>query len=99
MRSSFPCRAQLKTSAVSVSVLQSGSSDVTVKMAKQDIFDYLKTIGCCDVCCLRYFNGRGDDYLNVQKALEMVSNDYLNIAISNSIADNFAERPKDRRVK
>lgn len=42
-------------------------------MAKQEIYDYLREIGCCPLCCLRFFNGRADDYQNVQKSLESVS--------------------------
>lgn len=39
----------------------------------QEVFNYLKTIGCCNTCCLRYFNGRGDDYLNIDKSLLSVN--------------------------
>lgn len=42
-------------------------------MAKQEVYDYLREIGCCSLCCLRFFNGRADDYQDVQKSLESVS--------------------------
>lgn len=39
---------------------------------KQEIFNYLKDVGCCNVCCLRYFNGRGEEYNNTYNAFQFV---------------------------
>lgn len=41
-------------------------------MSNQEVYDYLREIHCCQLCCLRYFNGRADDYQNVEKSLESV---------------------------
>lgn len=45
----------------------------TNRMAKQEIYDYLREIHCCMVCCLRYFNGRSDDYVDVEKSFQLVN--------------------------
>lgn len=39
-------------------------------MTKQNIYNYLKKINCCNPCCLRYLDGWKDDYLDVLKTLE-----------------------------
>lgn len=39
----------------------------------QETYDYLKSINCCNICCLRYLNGRGDDYVKIEDALKTVS--------------------------
>jgi hypothetical protein len=38
-------------------------------MSDQKIFDYLKSIGVCKLCCLRYLNVKNHEYLNVDEAL------------------------------
>lgn len=40
----------------------------------QETYDYLKSINCCNVCCLRYLNGRGEDYVKIEDALKTVRN-------------------------
>lgn len=42
-------------------------------MNDQNIYDYLKDLDICKVCILRYLNGRCNEYLNVEKALQDVS--------------------------
>lgn len=39
----------------------------------QETYDYLKSINCCNICCLRFLNGRGEDYVKVEDALKTVS--------------------------
>lgn len=39
----------------------------------QETYDYLKSINCCNICCLRYLNGRGDDYVKIEDAFKAVS--------------------------
>lgn len=51
-------------------------------MTKQEIYDYLREINCCKVCCLRYFNGRADDYVDVEKSFASVSIFTLDISSS-----------------
>ena len=45
---------------------------VVVNMAekKLEIFNYLRSINCCKVCCLRFLEGRTDDFSNVDEALK-----------------------------
>lgn len=52
---------------------------MALKESVNKIYNYLKTNGCCDTCCLRYCNGRGDDYNNVSKSLELVGILFLQI--------------------
>lgn len=34
-----------------------------------EIYEYLRELTLCNICCLRYFKGRYDDYLNVKQSL------------------------------
>jgi hypothetical protein len=36
------------------------------------IHGYLSSIGCCEVCILRFLRGRGNDFLDVKKSLKSV---------------------------
>lgn len=33
------------------------------------IYNYLRLISCCRICCLRFLNGRVNDFINVEEAL------------------------------
>ncbi|XP_065085561.1 putative tRNA pseudouridine synthase Pus10 [Ochlerotatus camptorhynchus] len=35
-----------------------------------EIYSYLRSVSCCRICCLRYLNGRADDFLNVDEGLK-----------------------------
>ncbi|XP_055625856.1 putative tRNA pseudouridine synthase Pus10 [Toxorhynchites rutilus septentrionalis] len=35
-----------------------------------EVYNYLRSVDCCRVCCLRFLNGRADDFINIEDALE-----------------------------
>lgn len=41
-------------------------------MSKQEIYEFLKEIAVCDICTLRYLNGRCNEFEDVEKAFENV---------------------------
>lgn len=42
-------------------------------MSKQEIYDFLNGIDVCDMCILRYLSTRCDEFENVDRAFENVS--------------------------
>lgn len=42
-------------------------------MDKLALFKFIKEIGGCNYCCLRYLQGKGNDYLDVKQSLKSVS--------------------------
>ncbi|KAL1396871.1 hypothetical protein pipiens_010197 [Culex pipiens pipiens] len=35
-----------------------------------ELYQYLRSVSCCQICCLRFLNGRADDFLNVDEGLK-----------------------------
>lgn len=42
-------------------------------MKNQDLIDYLKSCGVCEVCQLRYLKARGSEYKDIKATLRRVS--------------------------
>lgn len=42
-------------------------------MFKQDLVDFLKGYGVCQICQLRYLKARGNEYQNLKESFEKVS--------------------------
>lgn len=43
-------------------------------MLNQDLVDFLKRCGVCQICQLRYLKARGNEYENMGESFERVSN-------------------------
>ncbi|XP_055378267.1 putative tRNA pseudouridine synthase Pus10 [Condylostylus longicornis] len=39
-------------------------------MTNQEIYDFLKTLNCCNICCLRYLKARGDEYEQIERTFK-----------------------------
>lgn len=58
-------------------------------MNNQSIYDFLKENGCCEICCLRYFKCRGNDYDDISGTFKKLS---INISEVNSSEEEITEK-------
>ncbi|XP_075152372.1 pseudouridine synthase 10 [Haematobia irritans] len=61
-------------------------------MINQELVDFLKDQGVCDVCQLRYLKARGNEYRDLKESFEKLNVNYE--AISNSLDSNETEIKK-----
>lgn len=46
-------------------------------MSNKEVYNYLKGIDCCNICCLRFLDGRKEDFTNPEPAIATVSFEFL----------------------
>ncbi|XP_055919150.1 putative tRNA pseudouridine synthase Pus10 [Eupeodes corollae] len=58
-------------------------------MSNQDLIDYLKECGVCQVCQLRYLKARGSEYKDMKESFQK-----LNVEISNNEDESLTKKPR-----
>ncbi|XP_062558792.1 putative tRNA pseudouridine synthase Pus10 [Armigeres subalbatus] len=58
---------------------------------ESEIYTYLRSVSCCRTCCLRFLNGRAEDFLNVEDGLRKRS---ISPSITDLPSDDDCNPPK-----